>query len=1018
MTGHGRVGLMGRPAATEAGAHGPSNAVGDNGRATARPSARLRRRGSLALGVCLLCIAVSARARAQTTNAAALESEFQLAPGFRIQLVAAEPLVFDPVAMAFDGNGRLFVAEHRAFPEPDEAPPHLGRIRLLIDTDGDGRMDVSHDFADNIAAPSALFCWSNGVLVASGSRVIFCQDTNHDGRADVQEVIYSGPAQQRGRAGNGLWIRNWAWGWDNRLHAAARGLGLTLLPSPEQDALSAGLDDHDLALDPLSGVAMVESGYGASAVAFDAEGCKLVAQPARPVLEELWRTPHVDLARGLVLPPALHDLTGPLAEQPLTAVPSGGPVTTHRPGSPPARRWFSEVTALTVYRGALFPTAYSNDVFVADARAGVIRRYKLVGTGPERMALRPASDRSEFLVSTNPWFRPMQLTVGPEGALYVVDLHREYFDLHPPMESAAEPHDRARHQRGADRGRIYRIVPEKFRNPPAPQLEEAPLLEVLRALAHSNVWQRETAARLIYQRQDRTAIPLLSNMLAVARNPMAREAALNALGGLNALHPAILSRALQDTNPGVRLQAVRWMASMADTGTRVPENLWVPLRRLSSDPSPRVRYELALLTARYVVPGRELTLLDIVRRQPESPYTRAAVLLSLAREPGDCMAMAVLDPVLTRHPGGRLFLQDLARLLGRLQYTPGIQQALTFVQRTEDVELALSLLSALQEGLQERGDTLARHAPAHVFEPAWQRALVMADNRGLPVATRLDAIRLLPALPYAVTHEVLAARLLPIEPAPVQAAALVALGIYQGTDAAALGVRAWPGLAPEARPVAWRLWLARPESAVVLLDAVEQGRFPPSLLRPWEKDWLRRYPSLAVNSRAQKLFGPPLETNRVERLLTLRTNLPAQGVPARGRLLFQQHCASCHRYQGLGTVFGPDLEAAAMRGRHYVLQRLLEPNQTISSRAELRWVDTADRGYLLGAVVSENPAGVWVRTVDGETLTVSRLTLRSMSSLGRSAMPEGWEQVLTVNELADLLSFLVPGRADSADGRR
>lgn len=968
------------------------------------------------LGTASLVLALAARtAAAQPTNAAEIEAEFRLAPGFRIQLVAAEPLVFDPVALAFDGNGRMFVAEHRAFPETDQAPPHLGRVRLLTDTDADGRMDVSHDFADDLPAPSAVFCWRDGVLVAAGHQVISCQDTNHDGRADTREVVYTGPARPDRSVPGGMVIRGWAWGWDNRLHAAARNLGLTFLPDPSQDALSAGLDEHDLALDPLSGVAAVESAHGSSAVAFDAEGCKLVAQPERPLLEELWRAVHADLARGYVLPPPLHDLTGPLADQPLLIPRHTEARQGRKSEAGPVRHWLSDITALTVYRGALFPPAYSNDVFVADARAGIIRRYKLVGAGPERQAVRPPADRVEFLVCTNPWFRPMHLGVGPEGALYVVDLHRESLD--DPAKLSGDAQDRARLRRGADRGRIFRIVPEKFQNPPAPRLEDAGLVEVLRALAHPNVWQRETAARIVYQRQDRSAVPLLSNMVVVARSPLAREHALQALAGLNALHPAILSRALQDTNPGVRLQAVRWLSVMGQTGSRVPENLWVPLRRLSSDPSPRVRYELALLLARYVVPHRELPLMDIVRRQPDSPYTRAAVLLALSREPGDCMALAALDPVLTRHPGGRLFLLELAQLLARLAYAPGIQQALQFVQQSEDLALGLGLLRALNDGLQERGDTLARHAASNVFDAAWQRALLIADDRSLPIPLRLEAVQLLSALPYALTHEVLAARLLPAEPAPLQAAALLTLGRYEGTDAARLAVQAWPGLAPSARPVTWRVWLERPESVLVLLDALGSGRLPITLFRPWEVDALRRYPSLAVHSRVEKLFGPALDTNRVERLESVRTNLPSRGVATRGRLLFQQHCAACHRFQGSGEAFGPDLEAAAMRGRDHLLNRVLQPNRHVSTRAMLRWVDTTDRGYLLGAAVSENPAGIWIRTTDGETLTVTRSNLRSLSSLDRSAMPEGWDQVLTPADLADLLSYLLP-REDSARQER
>ncbi|MCS7091379.1 MAG: HEAT repeat domain-containing protein [Verrucomicrobiota bacterium] len=958
----------------------------------------------IALVTGILILSVFAAAQSLDTNN--WTQEFRVSPGFQVQLVAAEPLVYDPVAITFDANGRLFVAEHRDFPEADTAPPHLGRIRLLTDTDGDGRMDVSHDFAEGLAAPSALYCWRDGILVAASHQIIFCQDTNRDGRSDLQQVVYTAPTARFRRSFGSMTIRSWAWGWDQRLHAAARPLGLQLLPATTEDPLSAGLDEHDLAFDPRNGWAAVESSFGSSAVAFDRTGCKLVAQPQRPLLQEMWRASHVDLAANYVLPPALYDLAGPLAGQALQVPSRNSTVMPSRRPRPRSPVWFSEVTALTVYGGALFPREYHNDVFVADARAGVIRRYKLLGDGPERSAMPVTTNQGEFLSGTHPWFRPVHLTLGPDGALYVVDLHREFVE--PLDQLPTELHDRARLRRGFDRGRIYRIVPTGYRPTPPPRLEEAPVVEVMRALAHSNAWHRETAARLLCQREESAPlIPLLSNMLMVARSPLARQGALNVLGGLRALNPTILSRALQDTNEGVRLQAVRWLGVAAEPGSRLPESLWRPLRRLSADPSPWVRYELALLLTRYDAPQREIALVEVLRRLPESPYTRAAVLLALARNPGDAMALATLDLRLTRSAGGKAFLFELATLIGRLQYEPAIQQTLTFVQQTDDLELGLGLLAALQDGLRERGDNLARHIAEPVFRPIWERALLAADNRSLPVPVRMQAVRFLSAAPFLMSREVLAARLLPAEPPPLQSAALLALHCYEGSEAASLAVQYWPTLAPEARATAWRLWLARPESALALCDALEHGRLPLGAFPAWELNRLRQYPSLTVTTRAQKILGNLLGTNQTPRTWIELTNVPALGIPQRGRVLFEQRCSACHRFQGLGSAFGPDLEAAAMRGRVHLLERILNPDQERSKRAELRWIETQNSEYWLGAVVAENPAGIWFRSVDGQTLPIVRAQLRSISSLNRSIMPEGLLTGLTIQQVADLLAFVL-----------
>src|SRR2546429_3014443 len=497
-------------------------------------------------------------------------STFQIKKGFRLELVAAEPLVVDPVAMAFDENGRLFVVEMRDYPERRNEMPHLGRIRMLEDTDGDGRFDKSTVYADNLPWPTAVICWNGGVFVGATPDILYCKDTNGDGVADVREVVFSGfgsdyAPYEVNKLNVQALFNSFTWGPDNRIHAASGGNGgkirlaeseftrvwqgrAGVTPHSElRTENSMDLRGHDFSFEPRTLTVRLESDGGQYGLSFDDHGRKFVCSNSAHIREVMYEDRYAGRNPFFAMPPAASDIAadGPAAEvyrispdEPWRVIRTRWRVTGLFPGPIEGggrpSGYFTGATGITIYRGDAFPEDFRGNAFVADCGSNLIHRKKLFPDGVGLIARRPADEqKTEFLASRDNWFRPVQMANAPDGALYIADMYRETIE-HPWSlpESLKKFLDL---NSGNDRGRIYRIVPEGFQQPTLPHLGTATTKELVALLESPNGWQRDTAARLLYERQDESAVRPLEKLLNNSGSPVARMHALYALAGLAAL---------------------------------------------------------------------------------------------------------------------------------------------------------------------------------------------------------------------------------------------------------------------------------------------------------------------------------------------------------------------------------------------------------------------------------------------------------------------------------------------------
>jgi putative membrane-bound dehydrogenase-like protein len=946
---------------------------------------------------------------------------FRIRPGLPLELVAAEPLVVDPIALSFDEDGRLFVVEMRDYSE--RRPERLGRIRRLEDQDGDGRFDTSTVYVEDLPWPTAVICYDGGVFVGAAPDILFCKDTDGDGEADVRQVVFTGFASDYAPyATNKLNVQallnSFTWGLDNRIHGAASLSGgqVVAVKHPERPPLE--LRGRDFAFDPRTLTIQTEPGGGQYGLSFDNSGRKFICHNSDHIQTIMFDDRYAARNPAFVAPSPKVSIAvdGPSAEvfrlspdEPWRVIRTkwrvSGLVSGPIEGGGRASGYFTSATGITIYRGDALPKDFVGDAFIADCGSNLLHRKKLRADGVGLKAERPAEEqRVEFLASTDNWFRPVQMANAPDGALYIADMYREIIEhpwsLPPGIKQFLDLNS------GQDRGRIYRVVTEGFKQPKLPRLSKASTAELVALLEQPNGWQRDTAARLLYERQDRSAVPALEKLARQSRSALGRMHALHALNGLEALTPAHLSRALSDTDAVVREHAVRLCEKFV-RGSELQAVLAERLLVLADDPDARVRYQLAFTLGEFKHPQSSAALARIVRRDHADSWIQAAVLTSLHDGAREVFTALVAEPAFSGSDTGLGFLRQLMTVIGAQNRSADLAQVIAYLSERAAPALAFSLAGALAEGLQRAGSSLTRADAQGKLKGLSDRALDLAKTEATPEPLRLAAIRWLGGTSFDHGGSLLLALIAPDHPLPVRAAALAAVARFNRSEVTDALLEHWDTYTPRLRDEAVAALLSRPDRASALLTAVEQSRVPRSALSSAQIDFLRNHGNAELRQRAIAFYATPPAGQRQE---IVQASLPAlrlQGDITRGKAIYLERCASCHRLAGQGYALGPDLETVRNADREKTLINILDPNREVAPNYVSFLVETQSDESWLGLIVNETPASLTLRRANGEETVIARSAAVKIQSQGLSIMPEGLEEGLTPQAMADLLEYIV-----------
>lgn len=537
----------------------------------------------------------------------ALQS-FKLQPGYKIELVAAEPLLDNPVLAQFDPSGRLWVVEMVGYmPDADgigEDQPN-GRITILDDKDGDGLAEDRKVFLDGLVMPRALLHVNGGVLVGEPPKLWFypVQGDKPGPRVEVASDFGSRINPEHTANSLVLGLDNWIYALYHPWRYRFQDGRWQREAAPQRVQWGHTMDDYGRFYytansDHLRGDALSPYYFGG----FSGK------------------------APGIGLPIAKDQSVWPGRVNP--GVNRGYQPDTLRPDGTLAK--FTAACGTLIYRGDALPEEARGNAFVCEPAGNLVRRSILTDSNG-LVSARNAYNKSEFLTSTDELFRPVNVFEGPDGALYLVDMyrgiiqHRVYLTTYLRTQS-----DDRGLENVVNRGRIWRISGSDAARRPRPALAQAATADLVQALAHRSGWWRDTAQRLLIERADAAAVPALRELAAKAGNPITRLHALWTLEGLRKLTPAEIELALADAQPKVRAAATRLSEPFIGATNAVPA-LRDKVLALAKDRAPEVQVQLALSLAQHRSVPQALGALASLAQQASTPLARDVAAQFLSR---------------------------------------------------------------------------------------------------------------------------------------------------------------------------------------------------------------------------------------------------------------------------------------------------------------------------------------------------------------------------------------------------
>ncbi|MBT3889843.1 MAG: c-type cytochrome [Planctomycetaceae bacterium] len=943
--------------------------------------------------------------------------KMQIHPAFEVQIVATEPLIRDPAAIDIDENGRMYVCElpeYNAYAVADN-PHEKGTVKRLVDTNGDGRYDKATLFVKDIAYPTAIICWDDGVFIGSAPDLFYCKDTTGDGIADIHQKILTGFGSDLAGEAH---LNSFRWGVDNRIHISTNLSGGNVRLANATESTAVSTRGRGIILNPrdLSGFELT-SGAGQHGMSMDNWGRKFVCSNSVPaqmlMLDDryLARNPYLTAPNLAVdiAPDGKHtELFRISAAEPWRELRTMLRRTKQFRGSDEGGKpfgFFTGATGITIYRGNAWPAEFHGNLIVGDVANNLIYRAILKPKGLELVAEK-ADVGKEFIASRDLWFRPVQFTNAPDGTLYAIDISRELIEgaafLPPEFMKYLDPLS------GSKQGRIYRIAPRGFSTPATPNLGELATRELVSLLDHTNGWHRDTASRLIYQRQDSSAITSLRQLVKQGETAAGRFTALYTLQGLGALDESSVLAALIDSDAIVRVHALRVAEALVAQSVAISNRF----SNMTTDRDIQVRYQLAFSLGAAQGKNRYQALTRLALSDHQDKWMPVAISSSLFQGAGFVFRELTTHDTFLKTTTGQQFMLTLATQIGarqRADELAAVLQSLSSI-KNHDATLAPKVMEALVKNIEgeQRTKLLASTGEnaAMVLQQLIVESMDISQSPQESTEKRAAAIRSLQLAKFADIKSIMVDLLDLTEPFGVRAAVIETLGSYTDDQAAEMLIANWRSLGPSLRSRAAETLLSRANWVTLLLNAVQTERIARGEIDPARIQLLKAHPDKNIAQRVADIFMSSPNGDRFDVIKEYQSALDTLGDVGKGKEVFKKVCSACHRLENIGTSVGADLNGIRNRGLPAVLLNILDPNREVKPKyLTYVLIDVKGRSTT-GMITAENANSITLQKPDGTNTTILRTEIEVLQSTGLSFMPEGLEKQVSKQQMADLLSYL------------
>jgi putative membrane-bound dehydrogenase-like protein len=885
----------------------------------------------------------------------------------------------------------------------------FGTVKLLTDTDGDGRMDKAEVWANDLPPCYGICPARGGVIVACAPEIVFLADLDRDGKPEIRDVLFSGFAT--GALERGANAPQWGpddWIYFGRGHGGGRITGPRLKAPVVLPNTDFRIKSDGSALEPVAG------GTHTIGFTFTAAGERFVTNTQSPALQIApipWR--YLARNRDLAIGGLEHRAA---ADGKVFPVSRPHPWRTKRADDPGFAKFYTDRYGIAesapngYFTSACSPLVYQDralselagQLLCCEPAQNLVHRATLVRNGLRFNLRRPAGEElSEFLASSDPWFHPIALSHAPDGSIWIVDFYREIIEDYSAIPRYLQQQYGLTN--GQDKGRLWRLTTKESPAFQSPDLGKLTNGQLVAELTSQLFWRRQTARRLLIERKAKETATAIEAIIASAETSIALNA-LSVLDALGALKAAHVEKLLAHDDADVRIHALRAAERFfGDQPALVKRVL-----ELSNDPRDAVRLQAAL-TLGEVRDDRVLgPLADLALQADVDPWLQQAVLTSLAGRGGGMLAELLKNDRFAADaklsPSARRFLQSLAEVIAARRDPAELSSAVVQIASASNDELQMALLRGILSRFQNTRaafplDDKSRQALRSLAES--RREQIRELSRALEIVWQLESaqvrnLRLATAMREASDVQASSERRL---------AAVAELALERDKAATQAMIAAFPSGTPAVREAILSALFAHKERVEAVMSAIETEAIPAAALSAVQRRELLENGDAGLRKRAaQRLTAKRTVDERT--LKRFAAALETPGDASRGEQVFRAKCATCHRAHGIGAEVGPDLTAETQRRPETILGDILAPSDSIAAGYATYVVETVAGQVFTGVFASESANSVALRLADGKEQVVLRKDIERLETTSVSMMAENLADSLAPEDVAGVIAWL------------